>query len=135
MYAEVNATQKQLNGNEQLSVYLSNPAAVPDVVKAKIHRAEEILGRQRLKKLVAKGHSLQVFNEAIRVLSFFDLNTDDNLVKLTDWFMTFGQQNAIRYAVRDGYITSDLLMACVNKMKPLKLSYKINATTKSLTKE
>lgn len=123
MYAEVNATQRGLSGNDLIQVYLKNPKAVTDVTRAKMLKAENTLGRKTLVEIAKRGLSYATFSEAERVARLIGVDSPEYVANITRWFMAFGKQREIRYAIQEGLLRADKFAACVKNMKPIRISY------------
>lgn len=123
MYAEVNATQKALNGNDMVHVYLKHPDAVTEATRAKFLRAESVIGRKALVTIARRGMALSVFTEAERVGKLCGITAPEHVSAIVRWFLAFGMMREIREAIKNGLLRADKFCACVDKMKPLRISY------------
>ena len=125
IYAEVNATARKMSGNENLQVYLVNPAAVSPVARRHLEAAEESLGRTLLAKIAKAGSSIVLFRRARDVAAYLERAQDDSfLQKVVRWMLAHKLQRVVYSAVL-ARVSPRIIERAISKDRPLTHKYAI----------
>ncbi len=121
VYAGVNANARSLSGNEQLSVFLSNPKAVSGRARRGFENMEERLGRKLMETMQRHGYTGRTFKMAVIICRACDRDTDE-WVKLTvRWFMTCESQRYVQSLLATKTISPAQILRAVKEHRPLKV--------------
>ena len=80
LYKDGNVEKRQLNGDDWLNVFLSNPRMVADKWLDKIESYEQRFGRELLELAAAKGKGIEPFNRAITFAGVYNRALDLDFV-------------------------------------------------------
>jgi len=123
-YAEVNANNLKLSGNDNLTVYLQNPDAVTKKADRRFESVEEIIGKVLLKQICSRGFSLSTVGIARRACIYVGKGTDDKsfLKRTIAWLIRYRNQHLIR-----GYMVfqspPQVLYRAIMKNKDIRVKY------------
>lgn len=87
VYAEVNATAKQLSSGENLQVYLANEKAVTPWMRVHCQNWERRLGRPILVKLAKAGMSTRTLGVARKIATYTGSDTDAFVKAAALWLL------------------------------------------------
>lgn len=118
-YASVNSTSRKMGGNEALSVWMQEPAAVTPLLATRFKGMVGVLGFNRVKKMCKEGYSNQLYHQAVHVAKYCDRGDDHALVSdVVDWMMEHRVTSAVRQAMAAGQ-PSSMILSAVRRNKPL----------------
>lgn len=98
VFAEVNAYSVHLQGNDVLHIYLQDKSALTSPQLGKAEEAEQVLGRNMLRKLEKAGLSLQSYQWAKKVAVYCDRFNPEFMRKVVEWIVLY-RSSALRTAL------------------------------------
>lgn len=123
LYSILNASgsSRIMGGAEILQVYLKEPSAVSESVRAKLEKFEKQFGRAMLRKLAKKELSHNVIATAQRIGRYVNKDEDEFLGKVVEWLLKF---NAVSFS--DSYMKLGLepkeLYNAISKGREVKIA-------------
>lgn len=109
IYGEVNSTARYMTGNDRLGVYLVAPEAIEAKQRQFLERAEQVLGRRILKRMMRAGAGPGHFRIARDIASYLErLNDDAFLRKTVTWMLTHRMARHARNMIMTGIPPQEL---------------------------
>ncbi len=125
VYAEINATGRNLNGAENLQVWLNSPGAVTRRAQRNFEGAEDIYGIATLKYLAKHNMSARLLGAANVVAEYIDCIDDIPFRRsIVRWMISHRMQSVVRAYVIMQHSPKTLYNAIKNN-KPLKARYAV----------
>lgn len=119
LYAFLNANQKALDTCQQLFNYLVDPLTVLPKKQREFSRMEEVVGREGMEAVRAKGGSLATFKQARQVARYCGIEKDNGFVaQALQWLMTHDMTRAVRVHMEQK-LPHIALFAAVRKNVPI----------------
>lgn len=122
LFGEINHTNRPMNGNQALTVYLQEPRAIGPRARARMEECEEAVGLPTMKRMAKEGFSMATWATAKSIARQADAEDPEMVVKTLRWVMNFRCGSLVRRALENGTSPGHIL-AAVNKNKPLKIRY------------
>jgi hypothetical protein len=120
IYASVNVTAKKMGGNDALTVWLKNPAAVTHQMRWQFERAERVVGRPLLERVCDAGLSLRVYRTADQIARYCDDDSPETVKAILEWLLKFATIGQVMKAMEAGE-SPRLILKAVREMKPVRM--------------
>lgn len=121
VYSEVNSTSKKMGGNDALGVWLKCPNASAKSQAKSFENAQEIIGKNRMKKIFKQSLTLRVWSTAKRLANHCDY---DEPVEFLDWLLEHGNIGQVMKAL-DRQEDPRVFMQALKKNKPVKFALEV----------
>ncbi len=121
-YGQVNGTSMRLNTNDELHVFLDNPNALAQHVRAKYENLERKVGRQFLERLRQKNLSPVLVDRANRLCGYLGDQRPEMVKKTAEWMLATGMNFRVRTIMELGTPPAKILKA-IRSNKPLTMTY------------
>lgn len=122
VYAQVNSTQKKLNGYDALGVYLQNPHAVAGTALRRIRFAEDLVGKPTLREIYAKGFAADIVGRARLLMNYCGDASPDKVCRCVRWMLDHGMNFRVR-AVIDVGTPAGRIVKAIEEDKPLRVQF------------
>jgi hypothetical protein len=99
-YAEINACNQKMDGNQTLQVYLKNPNAVTVRSRRTMESYEQMAGRDLLVRAAKQGTSVRVFMIAKSICQYVSDENPAFYKKTVKWLMKHRNQVVVSHYIR-----------------------------------